>query len=38
MIWEQLKRVVAHYIGSAQPGQEGNRVLVAHNDFYGPFS
>ncbi len=33
--WEQLKRGVAHHIGSAQPGQVGNMVLAAHNDVYG---
>jgi sortase A len=33
--WEQLKRGVGHHIGSAQPGQEGNMVLAAHNDIYG---
>lgn len=33
--WEQLKRGVAHHIDSAQPGQEGNMVLAAHNDIYG---
>ncbi|MCP4357536.1 MAG: class D sortase [Chloroflexi bacterium] len=33
--WEQLKHGVAHYIDSAQPGQNGNVVLAAHNDVYG---
>ncbi len=33
--WEQLKRGVAHHIGSAQPGQVGNMVMAAHNDIYG---
>lgn len=33
--WEQLKRGVAHFIDSAQPGQNGNMVLAAHNDIYG---
>ncbi|HRQ38736.1 MAG TPA: class D sortase [Chloroflexota bacterium] len=33
--WEQLKRGVAHHIGSAQPGQVGNMVMAAHNDVYG---
>lgn len=33
--WEQLKRGVAHHIGSAQPGQSGNMVMAAHNDVYG---
>lgn len=33
--WEQLKKGVGHHIGSAQPGQNGNMVLAAHNDIYG---
>ena len=33
--WEQLKKGVGQHIGSAQPGQEGNLVLSAHNDIYG---
>ena len=33
--WEQLKKGVAQYIGSSNPGQEGNVVLSAHNDVYG---
>ena len=33
--WEQLKKGVGHHTGSAQPGQEGNMVLAAHNDVYG---
>ena len=33
--WEQLKKGVGHQIGSAQPGQDGNLVLAAHNDIYG---
>ncbi|MEM7334962.1 MAG: class D sortase [Chloroflexota bacterium] len=33
--WEQLKKGVGHRIGSAQPGEEGNMVLAAHNDIYG---
>jgi len=33
--WEQLKKGVAQHIGSADPGQEGNVVLSAHNDVYG---
>ena len=33
--WEQLKKGVGHHIGSAQPGQEGNLVLSAHNDIFG---
>jgi sortase A len=33
--WEQLKKGVGQYIGSAPAGQEGNVVLSAHNDVYG---
>lgn len=33
--WEQLKKGVGQYLGSAQPGQDGNVVLSAHNDVYG---
>lgn len=33
--WEQLKKGVAQNIGSANPGQNGNMVLSAHNDVYG---
>jgi sortase A len=33
--WEQLKKGVGQYIGSAAPGQAGNVVLSAHNDVYG---
>ena len=33
--WEQLKKGVGQYVGSAPPGQEGNVVLAAHNDIYG---
>lgn len=33
--WEQLKKGVGQYIGSPQPGKEGNMVLAAHNDIYG---
>lgn len=33
--WEQLKKGVGHHIGSANPGQDGNMVLSAHNDIYG---
>jgi sortase A len=33
--WEQLKKGVGQYIGSADPGQPGNMVLSAHNDVYG---
>lgn len=33
--WEQLKKGVGQYIGSADPGQNGNVVLSGHNDVYG---
>jgi len=33
--WEQLKQGVAQHIGTANPGQNGNTVLSAHNDIYG---
>jgi sortase A len=33
--WEQLKKGVGQNIGSANPGQDGNVVLSAHNDVYG---
>lgn len=33
--WEQLKKGVGQYIGSPDPGQDGNVVLSAHNDVYG---
>jgi sortase A len=33
--FEQLKKGVAQHIGSADPGQNGNVVLSAHNDVYG---
>lgn len=33
--WEQLKKGVGQNIGSANPGQNGNMVLSAHNDVYG---
>jgi sortase A len=33
--WEQLKRGVAHHLGTANPGERGNMVLSAHNDVYG---
>ncbi len=33
--WEQLKKGVGQYIGSADPGQNGNVVLSAHDDVYG---
>ncbi len=33
--WEQLKKGVGQYAGSADPGTDGNVVLSAHNDVYG---
>lgn len=33
--WEQLKKGVGQYAGSAAPGENGNVVLSAHNDVYG---
>ncbi len=33
--WDQLKKGVGQHIGTANPGQNGNVVLSAHNDVYG---
>ena len=33
--WEQLKKGVGQYIGSVNPGKNGNVVLSAHNDIFG---
>lgn len=33
--WEQLKKGVGQYLGSADPGQNGNLILSAHNDIFG---
>jgi sortase A len=33
--WEQLKQGVGQYIGSTDPGQNGNLILSAHNDIFG---
>lgn len=33
--WEQLKKGVGQNFASAQPGQNGNVILSAHNDVYG---
>jgi sortase A len=33
--WEQLKKGVGQSIASANPGQNGNVILSAHNDVYG---
>ena len=33
--WEQLKKGVGQHIGSANPGENNNVVLSAHNDVFG---
>jgi sortase A len=33
--WEQLKKGVGQSVASANPGQNGNVILSAHNDVYG---
>jgi sortase A len=33
--WEQLKQGVGQHIGTADPGDNGNMVLSAHNDIFG---
>jgi sortase A len=33
--WEDLKRGVGQHVSSADPGENGNLVLSAHNDIYG---
>ena len=33
--WEQLKKGIGQHIGSADPGQNGNLVVSAHNDIFG---
>jgi sortase A len=33
--WEQLKKGVGQHVGSANPGENGNMVLSAHNDIFG---
>jgi len=33
--WEALKKGVGHHPGTANPGEQGNMVLAAHNDIYG---
>lgn len=33
--WEQLKKGVGQHIGTANPGEQGNLVLSAHNDIFG---
>lgn len=33
--WYQLQKGVGHFLGSANPGEQANMVLTAHNDIYG---
>ena len=33
--WEQLKKGVGQHVNTANPGEDGNLVLSAHNDIYG---
>jgi sortase A len=33
--WYALQKGVGHYLNSANPGENGNMVLTAHNDVYG---
>ncbi len=33
--WDQLRKGVGQYIGSGNPGENGNLVLSAHNDIFG---
>jgi sortase A len=33
--WEQLKKGVAQHLGTANPGEQGNMVVSAHNDIFG---
>ena len=33
--WAQLTKGVGHYAGSANPGDDANMVLAAHNDIFG---
>ncbi len=33
--WEQLKQGVGQYLGSTDPGKNGNLILSAHNDIFG---
>jgi sortase A len=35
--WEQLKKGVGQSLNSADPGQQGNLVLSAHNDIFGEY-
>ncbi len=33
--WDQLKKGVGQHVGTADPGENGNIVLSAHNDIFG---
>ena len=33
--WDQLKKGIGQHIGSADPGENGNMVVSAHNDVFG---
>lgn len=33
--WYSLQKGVGHLLGSANPGEDGNMVLTAHNDIFG---
>jgi sortase A len=33
--WESLKKGAVHLVGTANPGERGNSVILAHNDIYG---
>ena len=33
--WDQLRKGVGQYVGSGNPGKNGNLVLSAHNDIFG---
>ncbi len=33
--WEQLKKGIGQHVGTANPGQNGNVVVSAHNDVFG---
>jgi sortase A len=33
--WESLKQGAGHHVGSANPGEQGNCVISAHNDIFG---
>ncbi len=33
--WYQMQKGVGHFLGSANPGEDGNMVLSAHNDIFG---